>query len=325
MDTKTRLLSKRKISSLVLICSALSGFVYLQACSNKEPAIREQDLRKFYEMYEKGEYTAALESLPADILTVLPYTEEDSAETLYERDEPIYTGIITAEPLEKDLYRKDRDELEVQYHLGVIHYWLGDLEKAKYKFLLCLRADPIHRMAHIYLFRIFRRLEQKLIQIVDPETQSITELYFQKLGYGNSDLHYDMATRLVSENDNSQVPVIEVSFTFDDGEIKDFDVSESTDFNPDQRGVLNRELDETELYRIELIGNNRHVLDEAFFPSRQIIYWDGVDESGKMVGGQEIEKTFYWSSPLIKIQNAEKLVIYGPEGKKILEHTFQKK
>lgn len=304
------------------IILAAAGLLFLQGCKAEKPAVSDEILSNFYSAYESGDYEAALSIIPPEVLDALPYEEKDPPQTLYDRDEGIYSDIIMGASEEKKITETIGKNSRLHYYLGVAHYWMGDLIKAKYSFLTSLRLDPLYRMAHIYLFRVFRRLEVDLMQNTTGEIPSIGQLYIDKLGYGNSDLHYDMATRMLGEGEQVQVPIINASFTYDDGEIKDFKVEEDADFNPDQRGVLNRELDENELYRIELIGTDRYVLDEAFFPPHQILYWDGVDDLGKMTGGREIQKTFSWESPLIKLADAAMVVIYDPTGKKILEHAL---
>jgi hypothetical protein len=299
-----------------------AGLFFLSSCTVEKPVVGEEILKAFYEAYEVGDYGVAMAVIPSEILSALPYEEKEPPQTLYERDESVYSDIVMGASGGKEVTEIDGNNSRLNYYLGVVHYWMGDLIKAKYSFLTCLRLDPSYRMAHIYLFRIFRRLEENLMQNTTGEIASIGQLYIDKLGYGTSDLHYDLATGMLGEGEQSHVPVINASFTYDDGAIKDFEVEEDTDINPDQRGVLNKELDGTDLYRIELIGADRYVLDEAFFPPHQILYWDGVDDSGKMTGGREIQKTFFWESPLIKLADAERIVIYDQAGKKILEHSL---
>lgn len=192
----------------------------------------------------------------------------------------------------------------------------------KNKFLKCLQMDPAYRMAHIYLFRVFRKLESEVLQNLDEETESIGILLIEKLGFGNSDLHFDLASKLLGSDQKPEIQVLSISFTYDNSVIKDFKSESSLKIFQKNRGNYVWEGERQGLYRVELIDKDRYCLDETFFPPKMEIYWDSVDESGRMIGGKKVKTTFPMYIDLVMPEIADKVIIYDPQGKKVFEHSL---
>ncbi len=52
------------------------------------------------------------------------------------------------------------------------------------------------------------------------------------------------------------------------------------------------------------------------------MYWDSVDESGKMTGGVKVLTKFSLSLDLVMPQEGDRVIFYNPEGKKIFEQSI---
>ncbi len=308
--------------TFIYLCIFLLGIILLQACEKKESQISGENLSKFFQFYEESDYPKALSFIPSQQIDLIPYEKDKEYSTPYERDKDIYFDIIDKTSGRRERPEQHESDKEIQYYLGVINYWMNNLEQAKYKFLNCLQLDPTYRMAHVYLFKIFFKLESEVLSKSDDQTESIGQLLISKLGFGNSDLHYDMAAKLLQPEEKQEVPVLRISFLYDNSQIKDFSFEASTSYYPKNRGAFVNEVERPGLYRVEFITKDRHCLDEVYFPPEQKMYWDSVDESGKMTGGVKVLTKFSLSLDLVMPQEGDRVIFYNPEGKKIFEQSI---
>jgi hypothetical protein len=294
------------------------GLTSASAKTNDKPRISQETLVKFFQYYEDRDYAKAISLLPLQVRDLSPYEKGKENLPPYKRDEGIYFDIMQKTSGEKPLPKQDPSDKEIQYYLGVMHYWMNNLDMAKQKFLLCLQLDPTYRMAHVYLFRIFSKLESELLSKIDNRSEDIGALLIEKLGFGTSDSHLDMASELLKKEENQSLPVLRVSCLFDKSVLKDLRANASTAPDPENRGTLNDEMKPGQ-YRLESITQDRHCLDEAYFLPEQKLFWDGIDKNGKMTGGSEVTTTFSVSQDLVMPQKAKKVIIYNPSGKKVAE------
>jgi len=309
---------KRNPIFFIVILAILAQLV----CTTKDAKMSKENLNLFFQSYENGEYSTAISIVPLQLRDLTPYEKGKENLTPYERDKEIYYKLMEYEAGSKKESLKTDGDQNIHYYLGVMHYRMNNLELARNKFLKCLQIDPSYRMAHIYLFRVFRRLESKVLQNLDEKTESIGTQLIEKLGFGNSDLHFDLASKLLGLREKSEIKVLSISFTYDNSVIKDFKSESSLKIFQKNRGNYVWEGERKGLNRIELIDKDRYCLDETFFPSEMEIYWDSVDESGKMVGGKKVKTTFPLYIDLVMPKIADKVIIYDPQGKKVFEHSL---
>jgi hypothetical protein len=181
--------------------------------------------------------------------------------------------------------------------------------------------DPFYRMAHVYLFRTFYRLQTELVE-KSGRVESVGTLFIEKLGFGTADLHYEMASELLKIKEKGSLRVLKVRFLFDNSAIKDFKTETARVVNLKDRGDFAGEIAQTGLWRVELLGRDRHCLDEAAFVPQRTICWDGINAAGQMTGGSKIVTTFSVELMLAMQQDAERVVIYDAVGKKAYEHRL---
>ncbi len=273
----------------------------------------------FFQAYENGDYAGAMKTIPPALRDLSPYEKGKENLPLYKRDEPVYFDIMEKLSGEKPLPPQAPEDKEIQYYLGVMHYRLNDLEAAKRKFLKCLQLDPSYRMAHVYLFRIFARWEDELAAGSGGKSESMGELMIEKLGFGSSDQHLQSADELLRNGTEDPVPVIRLDFVMDNGTLKNLKTNHDVSPDAESRGRLNDEMKAGKRYRIEMVNKDRHCLDEAFIDTEQTVFWDGRDPSGQLTGGRRISKSFPGVVDLAAPGPAERIVIYDPAGKKIME------
>jgi len=278
----------------------------------------------FFKAYEKGDYAAAIKAAPPAVRDLSPYEPGTENRPPYQRDEPVYFDIMAKLSGEKPLPPQGVDDKEFQYYLGVMHYLRNDLEGAKRKFLKCLQLNPSYRMAHVYLFRIFSRWETNVMAESQGKTESIAALLIEKLGVGTSDEHLQSADELLKRDGDKPVPVLRLDLVMDNGRPKNPKFASATSPDPESRGVMNDELDSAGRLRVELLAKGRHCLDETYIPLEKILFWDGRDAAGNPTGGRTVSKTFPVTLELVMMEPAERIVIYDPAGKKVMEFSVSK-
>ena len=282
-------------------------------------------LAQFFRLYEEAKYDAAIGLLPSRLKDRSLYEKDWEKLPPYQRDEPIYFDIQAKASGEKALTKQDPIEKEILYYLGVMSYRMGDLEKARQRLLLCLQLDPAYRMAHVYLFRVYDKLETDLLSKSDGRTESTGQLFIDKLGFGTSDLHLDAARELENAGQSSGPRAVLVSFSYEKSRLKNAKIRFSSDPSPKERGIFFSAVRDPNLGRVELVTKDRHCLDEGVFATGQILYFDGPDESGKMVGGRTAVPNTEVSLELFMPRPADRAVVYDPAGRKIQDIPISKR
>ena len=306
---------KRKI--LCLLFAVLAGCLSGPACSDADPQIDVQAMSKFFELYETGDFAGAIAAAPSRFRDETLYAKDQENLPPYKRDELIYFDIQAKASGEKAVPAQGPFDKEIFYYLGVIHYRMNDLEQARRRLLQCLRLDPGYRMAHVYLFRVYARLESDVLSKDEGKTESSGRLFIDKIGFGSSDLHLQEAMDLAEGGKIPLLGAVLLSFRFDKGVILNPKGDISPEYSPKNRAVYFDEIKRPDLYRVELVAKDRHCLDEAYFEPEQVLFWDGVDASGKMTGGRDRITTFDVSLQLAMPQAAERAVVFDAVGKKI--------
>jgi len=206
-------------------------------------------------------------------------------------------------------------EAAVHYGLGLLAYGRSDWETARRRFLLSLRLDPLQRMTHIYLARIYARLEEAALKDA-PADQDAGAVLMAKVGLGSSDQHIDMAQQILDRTAGEDLQALVVYFRFNAGAVADFQARWTT-----ASGIarIQRPAAEAEagVCRVELCGDFRAVLDEKTFPPVQVLYWDGRDAQGKMIGGKDEQRAFPVSLELLALRPGRQVIVYAPAGRKI--------
>ncbi len=321
MENKKK--TRRAVLCLSLFLAGLAVPISAAAAGGgpvrKGTALESSPLGSFFQAYESGDYAGSLKAIPPAVRDLSPYEKDKENLPLYQRDEPVYFDIMEKLSGEKPLPLQAPEDKEIQYYLGVMHYRLNNLEAAKLKFLKCLQLDPSYRMAHVYLFRIFARWEEELLAGSGGKSDSIGALMIEKLGFGSSDQHLQSADELLRSGTEEPVPVIRLDLAMDNGALKN--VKTNPDESPDaeSRGRLNDEMKTAKRYRVEMVDKDRHCLDEDFIDTEQTMFWDGRDPSGQLTGGRQVSKTFPVTLNLASPAPAERIIIYDPAGKKIME------
>ena len=316
---RTRLAGPRPASLLTGLAILTLTAIAAGALYGNRMSLENSPLASFFQAYENGDYVLAMNALLPAVKDLSPYEKGKENLPPYKRDEPVYFDIMEKLSGDKAVPQQAPEDKEIQYYLGVMHYKLNDLEAAKRKFLKCLQLDPSYRMAHVYLFRIFARWEEELLAESGGKSESLGSLMIEKLGFGSSDQHLQLADELLKGGNEEPVPVFHVDFLMDNGAIKNLKINPDAAPDPESRGRLNDELKTAGRYRVEIVSKDRHCLDEAFVDTEQTMFWDGKDPSGQSIGGRRILKSFPVILDLVAPSPAERMIIYDPAGKKILE------
>ncbi len=315
---------KKKLSFYIVFLSAfISALCVNSAGAGEKPQGTEEGLNQFFEYYENNNYAGAFSAVPQQIIDSSCYEKGAEQLPLFKRDADIYLDIAEKKSGEKALPAQRPQDKEILYYLGVMNYRLGNLEDAKQKLLQCLQLYPTYRMAHVYLFRVFTRLQDQALAKAGSDTKEIAALLFEKVGYGNPDLHYELATKLLNAGEDGVIQVLWVTFLFDNGSIKDLKTEETRAYGIKQRGTLFDETTLPGLYRVELTGKDRHCLDEEYFPSEQKFNYDGLNAGGQLSGGQKIFTSFPVTLAMPASPGAHRIIIYNPSGKKIYEYLLK--
>jgi hypothetical protein len=298
------------------LLTVLSAALVIMACGSYGPGqAGTPDWTAFYDAFDKGDLSAALAALPAALRDASPYTSATAHLPPSKRDEPIYFKLVADMEAPAPLSAAAASESAVHYALGVLACGQSDWEAARRRFLLALQRDPLHRMAHIYLARVYGRLEDAALKEA-KEGEDPGSVLIAKVGVGSSDQHIEMAQQILDGDKREELPAFFVSFRFESGAIKDFK-AEPTSASGNARIQRPAAAMEPDRCRVELRDASRAVLDEKTFPPVQIIYWDGVDERGNAIGGRDEKTSFGVSLELLSLRPAAQVVIYDPSGRKI--------
>jgi tetratricopeptide (TPR) repeat protein len=310
-----RAIVPRKSARLVFI---LTAFAFGMACgSSGKSAVQSQtdDFSAFFTAYEKGDTAAALAALPQALREASPYTAATVSLPPFNRDEPLYTKLAADLDAAAPVPAAAASEAAVYYSLGVLAYRKGEWETARRRFLLALQRDPGRRMAHIYLARTYRKLEEAALKEA-KEGEDPGAVLLAKVGIGSSDQHIEMAQQILDRDGRESPPALSVTFQYDLGAVKNFKAAWTT---ASGNAMIQRQsaADEEGSCRIELCGPGRIVLDEKSFGPIQTIFWDGLDAQGKPVGGRNDLVTFSVNRELLSLTPGGQVIIYDPAGIKI--------
>lgn len=298
--------------------------VFVLACSASGPQIDASTLTRFFQLYEENRYVEAIAVLPSRFKDMSLYDKGQEKLPPYKRDEPIYFDIQAKASGGKALPKQDPAEKEILYYLGVMSYRMGELERARQRLLLCLQLDPTYRMAHVYLFRVYAKLEADLLSRSGDTAPSTGQLFIDKLGFGSSELHLDEAVELESSGKGSGPRAVLLSFLYDKPLIKNTAYRFSPDPSPKARQFFFSAISEPNLGRVELVTKERHCLDEGVFATEQVLYFDGRDASGRITGGRQILTRFDVALELLLPRPADKAVVYDAAGRKIQDIPISK-
>jgi tetratricopeptide (TPR) repeat protein len=309
------------VGAVMALCPAV---IFVPAYLASGPQLDAPRLAQFFKLYEENRYVEAIAVLPSRFIEMSLY--EKGRETLppYKRDEPIYFDIQAKASGAKARPKQDPYEKEILYYLGVMSYRMGDLERARQTLLLCLQLDPTYRMAHVYLFRVYAKLEADLLSQCGDSAPGTGRLLIDKLGFGSSELHLDEAVELESSGKRSGPRAVLLTFLYDKPLIKNTAYRFSPDPSPKARQFFFSAISDPGLGRVELVTKERHCLDEVVFAVEQVLYFDGLDASGKMAGGRQILTRFDVALELLMPRPADKAVVYDPAGAKIQDIPISK-
>lgn len=310
------------------IVGFLMGFtpavVFVLAFSAAGSQVETATLTRFFQLYEENRYAEAIAVLPSRLIDMSLYDKIQEKLPPYKRDEPIYFDIQAKASGRKALPQRDPAEKEILYYLGVMSYRMGELERARQRLLLCLQLDPTYRMAHVYLFRVYAKLEEDLLSMGGNSAPNLGQYLIDKLGFGSSDLHLDEAAELESSGKKSGPRAVLLSFLNDKPLIKNAAYRFSPNPSPKTRQFYYSAIRDPGLGRVELVTQERHCLDEVGFFTEQILYFDGRDDSGKMTGGSQILTRFEVELELLMPRPADKAIVYNSAGAKILDIPISK-
>jgi hypothetical protein len=305
---------------VVVLVVALSAAL-LSACGNKAPqpagtaAPQGSSYTAFFAAYETGDATAALAALPPALRNASLYDSAALKQSPFDRDTPIYFKLV--EKLESGAVASKEEiaESAVHYALGVLAYRAEDWEAARRRFLLAALKDPRLRMAHIYLARVYRHLEDAALKGA-KEGEDSGSILIAKVGAGSSDQHIEMAQGILDRTGEGDIPALLVAFKYDQGAVKEFKAQRTTASGNArlQRQAANEEPGSC---RVELSSSGRAVLDEKLFLPTQTIFWDGLDAQKKPIGGKDELTTFEVSLELLSLAPGDQVIVYDPKGRKI--------
>lgn len=296
--------------------------VSLYACGDPSPkpagaaaGQAPDSLAAFFTAFESGDTAAALAALPPAIRDASPYDPEAMKKSPFDRDTPIYFKLVEKFESGAPASREEIAESAVQYALGVLAYKAGDWETSRRRLLLAALKDPGSRMTHIYLARAYRHLEEEALKEA-KEGDDPGSILIAKVGAGASDQHIDMAQSILERAGEGDIPAVLVTFKYDKGAIKDFKAQWTTASGNAriQRQAVNEEPGSC---RVELCGIGRAVLDEKLFLPTQTIYWDGLDEQKKPIGGKDELTTFDVSLELLALAPGAQVIVFDPKGRKL--------
>jgi hypothetical protein len=312
--------SKRPVQKAGILAVAFSA-VFLFACGDKAshangtavPAVN--DYAAFFAAYENGDAAAALAALPPEIREASLYDAASEALPPYQRDIPVYGKISSQLDSGEAISEAVRAESALHYGLGVLAGRAGEWEAARRRLLLALLRDPFNRMAHIYLARVYRHLEDAALKGADDGGDPGAVL-MAKVGFGASDLHIDFAQDILDRDTRPDLPALAVTFQYGQGAVKEFKAQRTTASGNArlQRPAVNEEPGSC---RVELCGSGRIVLDEKLFLPVQTIFWDGLDAQKKPIGGKDELTTFAVSLELLSLTPGDQVIVYDPKGRKI--------
>ena len=272
---------------------------------------------RFFDAFEKGDATAALAALPAEVRDASPYDAKTEALPIPERDRAIYFSLAERMESKAPVAEAARREAAVQFDLGILAWRKGDMEAARRKFLLAVSRFPRYRMAHIYLARALRHLEAKALEGIGDKSPG--EVLNEKVGAGASDTHVDMASETVGDDEAAKIPAMVAVFRFEDGAVEDPKVERGTASGNARIQRSQVAASEPGHWSVALLAADGVRVAEGWFAPVQTLFMDGIDESGKPTHGREDLKTFDVSLELLALEPGARVVVFDPAGKRMAE------
>jgi tetratricopeptide (TPR) repeat protein len=269
----------------------------------------------FFAAYENGDVAAALAALPPAVRDASLYDAEALKQPPFDRDSPIYFKLVEKLESGVPVAKEEIAESTVHYALGVFAYRAEDWEAARRRFLLAALKNPASRMTHIYLARVYRHMEDAALKGA-KEGEDAGSILIAKVGAGSSDQHIDMAQEILDRDGRDDIPSLIVAFKYDKGAVKDYK-AEWTTASGNARLQRQAVPDEPGSCRVELCGSGRVVLDEKLFRPTQTIFWDGLDEQKKPIGGKDERTTFEVSLELLSLTPSDQVIVFDAKGRKI--------
>lgn len=282
-----------------------------------EPAAEPTVEEKFFAAFEQGDAPAALAALPAEVRDASPYDAKTEALPIPERDRAIYFSLAERMESKAPVAEAARREAAVQLDLGVLAWRKGDMEAARRKFLLAVSKFPRYRMAHIYLARALRHLEAKALEGIGDKSPG--EVLAEKIGAGASDVHVDMATDVVGDDEAAKIPAVVATFRFEDGAVKDPKVERGTASGNARIQRSQVAASEPGHWSVALLAADGVRVAEGWFAPVQTLFIDGMDESGKPTHGREDSTKFDVSLELLALEPGARVAVFDPAGKRMAE------
>jgi hypothetical protein len=191
------------------------------------------------------------------------------------------------------------------------------VETARRAFHVALLRDPLHRLAHLCLARVYRTLEEAAMRT--PEAKGAGAILVEKVGAGSSDTHIEMAQEIVDKSFPEPIGALDVTFTIDAGVIRDVKTAARTASGNARMQRSSVAAPEAGSFRAALVGADHEVLDERWFAPVERLHVDGNGPGGKPEGGHSDRATFTAAIELLAPREGERVLFFDAAGKRIAQ------